>query len=116
MITSPHVPLEAPTLPWENGCAVELRDVVRRHSRFPTAKWALPEAHVAMLSSLSDKFVPADPLKIIAPLFNEDGWEDGDESESYEEKIARRERERRVAVRRIWKAGGLDLILGLVKQ
>ena len=51
-----------------------------------------------------------------APLYNDDGLMDGDESESYEQKRERREHERREAIRKIWNAGGEGIILELTQK
>src|SRR5437870_10409043 len=46
-----------------------LREIVRQHTRFRTAKWALPHADVTRLGSIRDKLAPHDLLTVQAPLF-----------------------------------------------
>ena len=50
-----------------------------------------------------------------APV-HDDGLMDGDKSESYEQKRERREHERREAIRKIWNAGGEEIILELTQK
>jgi len=94
----------------------KLRDIVQRHTRFRSALWSLPQAEVAKLASLRDRLAPADLVTVQAPLFNDDGLMNGDESESYEQKRERRERERREAIRKIWNAGAERNILELTQK
>lgn len=49
-----------------------LRELVRKHQRFASAKWALPEAELMPLRVLVDKYAPADPTIELADLF--DHW------------------------------------------
>jgi hypothetical protein len=105
----PHDPLK--TSIWN-----KLREIVRMHKNVLIPDLALPKEAVSQLAAFVDKFAPTDLVALYAPLFNDDGWMDGGHSESYEEKQARRERERRQAIREMWRLEGEAIILELARQ
>jgi hypothetical protein len=94
----------------------KLRQIVQRHSRFDDAGWALPKEEVARIALLRDKFTPTNLVAANVPLFDESGVMEGGESETYEEKQRRREKERQVAIRGIWNSGGETMVLELAQK
>lgn len=94
----------------------KLRGIVQEHTYFHDAWWALPEAQLAKLASLKERFVPSDFVILYSPLFDNDGLMEGSKSETYEQKTKRREQERCGAIRVMWAAGGDKLILRLAQK
>ena len=93
-----------------------LREFLHRHSGFPDADWSVQADVSNRLVTIYDRLEPTDPLTRFAWLFN-DGWPrlpDGRER-SYDESQEQVAAARRAAVREIFEAGGVELVLDLAR-
>jgi hypothetical protein len=99
----------------------ELREIVARHERFASAKWAFPASLRQRLAQLRDRFVPSDPVLLQHWLFDHDpvdlpGVDPGQDYQGYEAAL---HGARLAALRQIVSsagATGLFRLLGLSKD
>jgi len=80
----------------------KLRALVLKHTQFADTWWALPQSEVNRFAVLRDQLQPESNIITLKPLFDDSTLWDRDESSTFEQKIERRNRERRAAVRSIW--------------
>ncbi len=86
-----------------------LREIVRRHERFATAKWALSHEEIAPLRDLAARYAPVDPVIEVADLF--DHWSlgaGGSDGVSDQSRIS--------AVRKLREDHGIDAVLRLAQS
>src|SRR5262249_9449708 len=89
-----------------------IRHLVHEHRFFHDAWWALPQATVAKLAALEQKFTPGDPVHRAKWLFGRGGYQAfGDSKTSHEERERIREDAQSEALRAIFQERGLDGVL-----
>lgn len=93
----------------------KLREIIRSHTYFNDAEWALPRTETAALESIRDAVAPTDLVELHAPLFG-NGWLDGDEDDTREEKEAEKAKAQRSAVHEIWDTHGEVGVLELARK
>jgi hypothetical protein len=91
----------------------KLRKFLQEHTYFRDSWWALPAAELARLRVIADRLAPTDFVITSKYLFDDDGHMEGDKDESFEDKQARRLKERCSAIRSIWKNGGISSVVEL---
>ncbi len=94
----------------------KLQATLQQHSRFKNAEWAMPADELQAWGELRDRLGPDDQVVKLAPLFNNDWWDDPDETLTYEQKQEKRAVERRKAIRELWTIGGMDNVLRLAQR
>ena len=97
----------------QNAIWEKLRQLVRDHTFFHDAHWALPPDEVKKFADLRDQIAPQDLIVTIKHLFDDSGMQEGDPTLTYEEREVRRESERRSAIRQLWNSGGMDSLMQL---
>jgi hypothetical protein len=93
----------------------KVRKLVQEHAFFKDAWWALPPNALTRLATVRDSLAPANLITTSTYLFNDDGHMEGEKDESFEQKQARRNHERRNAIRAIWKEEGISGIVKLAE-
>ena len=94
----------------------KLRHLVRDHTYFHDAHWALPSDEVSKFAELRDRLAPTDTVLSVKHYFNEALIYEGDPKLTYEENEANQNATRRSAVRQLWTSGGFDSLLRLASE
>jgi len=94
----------------------KLREIVQRHTYFHDADWALPPATIGRLAMIRDKLAPGDLAVASAYLFDDSGYMEGDRTLSHEQREERRDLQRRTAIRAIWTASGISMVLVMARK
>ncbi len=81
-----HAELHLQNAIWE-----KLRQLVRDHTFFHDAHWALPPDEVKKFADLRDQIAPQNLIVTIKHLFDDAGLHEGDPTLTYEEREARRD-------------------------
>lgn len=93
-----------------------LSALTKQHRHFHDADWVLPEEDIQRLEAICAKVAPSDAAILLTPLFDENDVVDGNKELSYEQKMERRDGQRREAIRKLWKNDDWASILRLVKK
>ena len=94
----------------------ELDKMVRRHRKFETADWALPETELNKVAEVADAFKPPDPVAAQSWLFDEHWPDIGGERLEYHEQEARLNEARASAAREVLTADGFDGLIRLAES
>lgn len=89
----------------------ELDAVVRKHRRYPNAKWAMSDDDLGRIAKLVEKLTPRDPLILNRPLFNGNDVEFYYLSSDFDAARLLLETKRRAAIEEINSNGGFDSVL-----
>lgn len=105
-----------PPIPLRERIWAKLRAMVQKHSRYQKAEWAMSADELQAWVEFRDRLGPDDLVAKRTPLFNNDWWDDPDESLTYDQKQEKRTIERRKAIREIWTNGGIDAVVRLTQR
>lgn len=90
--------------------------VVDHHRNYQEAPWAFGEAELSELEAIMVELAITDPVTKLARLFEDNIWDDPDETIDYDEKVRRRQVQRADAIVEIWSADGFTGIERLMGE
>jgi hypothetical protein len=88
----------------------------RRHRSFPDAEWSLPDEELDRIAAVAETFMPSDPIRAHAWLFNQHLPDIGESRAEYHEQEALVQERRVAAVRDVVAAHGIDGLLRLAAE
>ena len=94
----------------------ELDAVLRRHRRFHSAQWALPEADLAPFATAANALRVESPVLKARWLFPRSPLEATDGQDSTEQQLERLEEQRRGALRDVIQSGGIEAVFALATE
>lgn len=92
-----------------------LVDLVLKHRKFPDANWALTKAAVDRLAAVADGLAPLATQNSQRRLFSERDFDLLDEQGSYDDQLARLNRQRDEAVAKIYAEGHIAAVLAFAR-
>ena len=88
-----------------------LIELILKHRRHASAKWAFPETTISRLEESAKRFAPSDPLDLNKRLFSENTWDLHEKTGDWEGEERKLEQRRQDALQEMFKLGGLDIII-----
>jgi len=93
----------------------KLDGLVRRHKRFPDAKWAMKPEQADRIASIADRLAPTAPFLLHQRLFSERDFEFYEHKGDYKEQDNRLDSLRQRAVEEVANHGGVEAVLAFAQ-